>query len=246
MKHGQERSDAPTDLTDEGLAKAIRVLVVDDHPLFREGVVSLLERVRDVELVGEAGTGEEAIRLAVELSPEVILMDLQMPGIGGIEATREIVNGHPETGVIVLTMFEDEESAVAALFAGASGYVLKDGDRGSLLRAIRAVAEGEVLFAAPVWLRAMNEFRKGGRPPQEQVVPPIDKDRMVEELTNRELEVLRLIAQGLHNREIAAQLVISEKTVGNHISSIFAKLQVKNRFQAMRRAQHCGLLTPAS
>ncbi|MDQ5853663.1 MAG: response regulator transcription factor, partial [Chloroflexota bacterium] len=136
----------------------IRVVLVDDHTLFREGVASLLERAGDVALVGEAATGEEAIRLADELLPDIVLMDLKMPGIGGIEATRAIVGRNPHIGVIMLTMFEDDESVFAALKAGARGYVLKDADRGVLLRALRAVAQGEALLGAPVARRVLEQF----------------------------------------------------------------------------------------
>ena len=219
----------------------IRVVLVDDHTLFREGVASLLERAGDVALVGEAGTGEEAIRLADELLPDIVLMDLKMPGIGGIEATRAIVGRNPHIGVIMLTMFEDDESVFAALKAGARGYVLKDADRGVLLRALRAVAQGEALLGAPVARRVLEQFaapapKAIASPPQSPPTPAL-----FQELTPRELEILRLIAQGLRNREIAARLVISEKTVGNHISNIFSKLQVNDRSQAILRALHSGI-----
>ncbi len=192
----------------------IRVVLVDDHTLFREGVASLLERAGDVALVGEAGTGEEAIRLADELLPDIVLMDLKMPGIGGIEATRAIVGRNPHIGVIMLTMFEDDESVFAALKAGARGYVLKDADRGVLLRALRAVAQGEALLGAPVARRVLEQFaapapKAIASPPQSPPQSP-PTAALFQELTPRELEILRLIAQGLRNREIAARMVISE------------------------------------
>jgi DNA-binding NarL/FixJ family response regulator len=196
------------------------VLLADDHRLFREGVASLLERAGDVELAGEAATGEEALRRAEELSADVVLMDLKMPGMGGIEATRAIVGQSPRTGVIVVTMFEDDESVFAALKAGARGYVLKDAGRGELLRAIRAVARGEALLGAPIARRVLEQFSE----PPPTVTPP-----HFEELTARELEVLGLIARGLKNREIAEKLVISERTVGNHVSNIFAKVPIASR-----------------
>ena len=220
--------------------EATRVLLVDDHKLFREGVASLLERAGDVELVGEAATGEEAVRLAEELLADVVLMDLKMPGMGGIEATRGIVGRNPHAGVIVVTMFEDDESVFAALKAGARGYVLKDADRGMLLRAIRAVARGEALLGAPIARRVLEQF--SGSPPTPAPPPPERPSPLFDELTPRELEVLRLIAQGLKNREIAEKLVISEKTVGNHISNIFVKLQVNDRSQAIVRALRGGLV----
>jgi len=218
--------------------EAIRVLLVDDHKLFREGVWSLLQRAEDVQLVGEADTGEEAVRLTDELLADVVLMDLKMPGMGGIEATRMIVGRNPHVGVIVVTMFEDDESVFAALKAGARGYVLKDADRGMLLRAVRAVARGEALLGAPIARRVLEQF--SWTPP---VAPrPQRPSPHFDELTPRELEVLRLIAQGLKNRDIAEELVISEKTVGNHISNIFTKLQVNDRAQAIVRALRGGLV----
>ena len=216
-----------------------RVLLADDHKLFREGVASLLERARDVQLVGEAATGEEAVRLADELLADIVLMDLKMPGMGGIEATRTIVARNPHVGVIVVTMFEDDESVFAALKGGARGYVLKDADRGMLLRAIRAVAQGEVLLGAPIAQRVLEQF--GQPPPMPVPSRPEGPSPLFDELTPRELEVLRLIAQGLRNREIAERLVISEKTVGNHVSNIFTKLQVNDRGQAIVRARRGGL-----
>jgi DNA-binding NarL/FixJ family response regulator len=216
-----------------------RVLLADDHTLFREGVASLLERAGDVELVGEAATGEEAVRLSEELLPDVVLMDLKMPGMGGIEATRAIVGRSPHMGVIVVTMFEDDESVFAALKAGARGYVLKDADRGMLLRAIRAVARGEALLGAPIARRVLEQF--SGPPPAPVSQPPKTSSPPFDELTPRELEVLRLIAQGLRNREISARLHISEKTVGNHVSNVFRKLQVADRVQAIIRAREAGL-----
>ena len=219
--------------------EAIRVLLADDHRLFREGVASLLERAPDITLVGEAATGEEAVRLAEELHTDIVLMDLKMPGVGGIEATRVIVGRNPHIGVIVVTMFEDDESVFAALKAGARGYVLKDADRGHLLRAIRAVAQGEALLSAQIAQRVLEQFSQVHIRP---VLPsPELSSPLFDELTPRELEVLRLIAQGLRNREIARQLVISEKTVGNHVSNIFMKLQVTDRIQAIIRAREAGL-----
>lgn len=222
----------------------IRVLLVDDHTLFREGVASLLERAGDIVLAGEAATGEEAIRITDELLPDIVLMDLKMPGMGGIEATRAISHRSPHIGVIVLTMFEDDESVLAALKAGARGYVLKDADRGMLLRAIRAVAQGEVLLGAPIAQRVLEQFAQTVPAPGVPSPGQPSTPSLFDELTPREMEVLRLIAQGLRNREIAERLVISEKTVGNHISNIFDKLQVNDRSQAIVRALRSGLVEP--
>lgn len=216
-------------LNNDPQSQTITVLIADDHTLFREGVASLLERNSDIALTGEAATGEEAVRLTGELLPDIVLMDLKMPGMGGIEATRTIVGRNPHIGVIMLTMYEDDESVFSALKAGARGYVLKDADRGALLRAIRAVARGEALLGPSIAQRLLEQFN-----------PPAPFD----ELTPRELDVLRLIAQGLRNREIAERLFISEKTVGNHISNIFSKLQVADRSQAILRAFRGGLVSP--
>lgn len=215
---------------------ATRILLVDDHELFREGVASLLRRVDDMTLVGEAATGEAAMRMAEELLPDIILMDIKMPGMGGIDATRAIITRVPHIGVIMLTMFEDDESVYAALKAGARGYVLKDADRGTLLRAIRAVASGEALLGPSIARRVLDQFTA----PTPKVTPP-QANNLFSELTARELDVLRLIAQGLRNRDIAERLVISEKTVQNHISNIFAKLHVNDRSQAIVRAIQGGL-----
>lgn len=214
----------------------ISVMIVDDHTLFREGVASLLERTGDVILAGEAASGEEAIVLADTLLPDIVLMDLKMPGMGGIEATRTITNRSPHIGVIVLTMFEDDESIFSALKAGARGYVLKDADRGALLRAIRAVSRGEALLSPSIARRVLEQFNQ---PP-----PPAPESVLTDELTPREMEVLTLITRGLRNKEIAQQLFISEKTVGTHISNIFSKLQVVDRSQAILQAFRSGLVSP--
>ncbi len=209
----------------------IRVLVADDHPLFREGVASLLGPVEDVEVVGEASDGEQALTLVAELEPDVVLMDLAMPGLGGVEATRTISRRHPELGVIVLTMLDDDAWVFAAVRAGARGYVLKDAERGSLLRAIRAVARGEALLGDAIARRVLAVL---GPPPDDHEPAP---DPDIARLTPREHEILTFIAAGRRNAEIAAQLVISERTVGNHINRIFRKLHVTDRTQAALRAR---------
>ena len=207
----------------------IRILVADDHTLFREGLLSLFASLPDAEVVGEAATGEQAINQAEKLQPDVVLMDIQMPGINGIEAARQIVRTSPHIGVIVVTMFEEDDSVFAAMRAGARGYVLKGASQTEMLRVIRAVAQGEALFGAPIAARLMNFFA-APRPPQ-----------AFPELTEREREVLNLIAQGHDNPEIARRLVISIKTVRNHVSNIFSKLQVADRAQAIIRARDAGL-----
>jgi DNA-binding NarL/FixJ family response regulator len=222
--------------------EATRVMLVDDHRMFREGVASLLARSGDIVLIGEAATGEEAIHLAETLLPDIVLMDVKMPGMGGIEATRVIVTRSPHIGVIMLTMFEDDESVFAALKAGARGYVLKDADRGTLVRAIRAVAQGEALLGPSIARRVLEQFSAPTPPAPAPPAAPQLAPELFGELTPRELDVLRLIAQGLRNRDIAERLVISEKTVQNHISNIFAKLQVNDRSQAIVRALQGGLV----
>ena len=226
----------------ETFGEVSRVVLPDDHPLFREGVASLLERSGDAVLVGEAATCEEAVRLADELVPDIVLMDLKMPGMGGTEAARTIVGRNAHIGVIVLTMFEDEESVFAALKAGARGYVLKDADRGMLQEAIRTVARAEALLGPSVARRVLEQFAEAiPQVPESPGSAPSEVRESFDELTPRELEVLGLIARGLRNREIAGRLVISERTLSNHISNIFSKLQVADREQAIVRARQAGL-----
>lgn len=209
----------------------IRILIADDHTLFRDGLRALFGSIPDTEVVGEAATGEEAIAEAEMLSPHVVLMDIHMPGINGIEATWRILEAKPETGVVMLTMFEDEDSVFAAMRAGARGYILKGAGQAEMLRAIRAVASGEALFGPAIADRLLAFFAaKPSTPP----VPFPD-------LTDREREILDLIAAGHGNADIADRLFLSPKTIRNNISSIFSKLQVANRAQAIIRAREAGL-----
>lgn len=212
----------------------IRLLIADDHTLFREGVRALLSSAGDVEVVGEAATGAEAVRVAAELLPDVILMDINMPELNGIEAARRILHTSPHIGLIMLTMLEDDDSVFAAMRAGAHGYILKGADKAEMLRAVRAAASGEALFSATIAQRLIGFFRELNAAPQP--TPAI-----FPELTEREREVLHLIAQGRNNAEIAERLTLSPKTVGNHISNIFSKLQVADRAQAIIRARNAGL-----
>ncbi len=209
----------------------IRVLLADDHPLYREGLRTLLSSTADAEVVGEAATGAEAVARALEMQPDVVVMDLQMPDGNGVEATRRITEASPHVGVLVLTMFEDDDSVFAAMRAGARGYLLKGSDSEETLRAVRAVAAGEAIFGPAVAHRLMAFFAAGHAGPP-QAFP---------ELTDREREVLELIAQGESNAAIAARLVISQKTVRNHVSNIFTKLRVADRAQAIVRAREAGL-----
>lgn len=212
----------------------IKLLIADDHTLFREGLRVLLAATPDVEVVGEAATGDEATALAAQHQPDVILMDIQMPGVNGVEATRRIIHTSPHIGVIMLTMLEDDDSVFAAMRAGARGYILKGADKAEVLKTIRAVAGGEALFGPAIAQRLMNFFGALGPRP---LTPPLT----FPELTEREREVLTLIAQGFNNSEIAERLTLSPKTVGNHISNIFSKLQVADRAQAIIRARDAGL-----
>jgi DNA-binding NarL/FixJ family response regulator len=215
------------------MEESIRVLIADDHPLFRDGMQGLLGSLPDMEVVGEASSGEQAIELARALQPDVILMDIKMPGINGIEATREILHISPRISVLVVTMFEDDDSVFAAMRAGARGYLLKDSSGQEVGHAIRAVASGEAIFGAGVAQRLISFFSAPSSPAVSQ--------RAFPELTEREEEILSLVAQGKINQQIAKELFVSLKTVRNHVSNIFLKLQVADRAQAVIRAREAGL-----
>jgi DNA-binding NarL/FixJ family response regulator len=207
------------------------VLIADDHPLFRDGLRILLNSVAETSVIGEVSNGNEAIIQAKELQPDVILMDLHMPGLNGIEATRAICTSSPHIGILVITMFEDDDSVFSAMRAGARGYLLKGADQGEILRAIIAVSHGEAIFSPTIAQRLTQYFANLGKAVPAQAFP---------ELTEREREVLALIAQGLNNAQIATRLVLSQKTVRNHASNIFSKLQVVDRVQAILRARQAG------
>ncbi len=212
--------------------EVLRVLIADDHPLFRKGMRALLAATPAMEVVGEATTGQEVTELASTLQPDVILMDLQMPGINGIEATRHILQESPHIRILVVTLFEDDASVFTALRSGARGYVLKDAQEEEMLRAIRAVGSGEAIFSPAIATRLM-EFFAAPRPQVAKGLFPT--------LTDREREILQLIAQGATNSEIAKRLALSVKTVSNYVSNIFTKLQVADRAQAIIRARDAGL-----
>lgn len=213
----------------------IKVLIADDHAFYREGVRAFLNNTQDIEVVGEANNGDDAIAKARELAPTVILMDLKMPGTNGIEATRRIHQGQPDIGVLVLTMFDDDDSVFAAMRAGARGYLLKDADKDDVVRAIVAVERGEAIFSPAIAQRMVQYFsaapsRSSGKKQPDEF----------SELTERELEILNLIARGENNNTIANKLSLSIKTIQNYVSSILTKLQVADRSQAIVRAREQG------
>jgi DNA-binding NarL/FixJ family response regulator len=206
-----------------------RVLIADDHPVFLGGLRALLDSTPGVEVIGEAATGDEAVTAATERQPDVVVMDIQMPGLNGIDATRQIVARSPHVGVLILTMFDDDDSVFAAMRAGARGYLLKGSAPHDAVRAVETVGRGEAVFG-PVIARRLIDFFAAS--PAAYPFP---------ELTEREREVLDLLAQGRSNTEIARRFVISAKTVRNHVSNIFTKLHVADRAQAIIRARDAGL-----
>lgn len=215
------------------MAGALRVLVVDDHPVYRDGLRALLMSLPGIELVGEAEDGDAAVNLAIRLQPDIILMDLAIPVRSGIEATRMITARHPGIGILMLTMFEDDDSVFSAMRAGARGYLLKDADRDELVRAIESIGHGGAIFGAGVARRVQAFFATSANLRAEPFP----------DLTIREREVLDRIARGESNSVIAARLSISDKTVRNHVSTILGKLMVADRSQAIVRAREAGLGT---
>ena len=211
---------------------SIGVLIVDDHTLFRRGVRRMLEAEADMMVVGEAATGEEALQQTRALMPDVVLMDIKMPGTDGIECTRRLHREMPHVGIVFVTMFENDEFVFRGLQAGGRGYILKDADPDTMLRAIRAVANGESLLGPTIAQKVMRQFSG-----LERAQTPL-----VDDLTAREVEVLRLIAEGIGNKEIARRLAISEKTVKNHINNILSKLHLYDRTQATLYAIRSGLV----
>ena len=208
-----------------------RLLIADDHPAYRRGLELMLANTGDIEIVGEADNGERAVELAGSLAPDVILMDLRMPGLDGIEATRRLTRSGSAAAVVVLTMFEDDESVFAAMRAGARGYLLKGAEQDEIERAIRAAAAGEAIFGREIAARIIAHFASGSG----------STAAAFPALTEREREVLEMVAAGKGNAAIAHELMISLKTVRNHVSNIFTKLQVSERSQAIVKARQAGL-----
>lgn len=214
------------------MTRPLRLLIADDHPLFRDGLRSSLGSLPECTIVGEAADGAEAIRQALSLKPDVVLMDIGLPVVDGVAATRQIVNEQPSTRVLMVTMHEDDASVVAALRAGAHGYVVKGSTAEDVLRAVKAVAEGEVLVGAAVADRLVSVLSSG---------VSADSHAELTSLTAREREALRLIGRGLRNSQIAAQMHVTPKTVRNYVTRIFGKLVITTRAEAVIRARDAGL-----
>ncbi|CAN5663077.1 MAG: response regulator [Rubrobacteraceae bacterium] len=214
------------------MPETLKTMIADDHPLFRDGMRGLLSTTDDIEVVGEAKSGEEAVELSSELRPDVILMDIKMPGGNGIEATRRILAENPDIRILVVTMFEDDASVFTAMRAGARGYVLKDAEKDDMIGAIRTVGRGGAVFGPGVASR-LTDFFTTARPAAPKEAFPT--------LTDREREMLHLMAKGASNAEIAILLSLSGKTVANYVSNILVKLQVADRKEAARRARESGL-----
>jgi DNA-binding NarL/FixJ family response regulator len=210
----------------------MRILIVEDHPMFREGLRKMLETVEEFEVVGEVGSGEEALEIAVKLKPTIILMDLNLPKMSGIEATQRITSVSPDIGILVLTMYDDDSSVFAAMRAGARGYLLKEANRNEIVRAIEAVGEGEAIFSPAIARRMMFYFEAKTKQVKTEAFP---------QLTEREREVLDYIARGKNNLDIAKSLGLNQKTIRNHVSNILNKLQASDRAQAIIMAREAGL-----
>ena len=215
----------------------IRVLLVDDQALFREGLETLLSVHSDIQVVGQACNGREAVEVAAQARPDVVLMDVRMPVLDGVRATRLLMETQPECRVIVLTTFDDDEYIFDALRTGAAGYLLKDVDSARLVEAIRATARGESILEPSVAAKVIAEFTRVS-----SMVPAAQMEQLIEPLSERELEILALIARGASNKEIAGQLFIAEGTVKNHVTHILGKLGVRDRTQAALKARELGLL----
>ena len=217
---------------------AIKILIADDQSLFREALRTLLSAYPGLDIIGDASNGEEALRLAFTLSPDVVLMDLRMPIMDGVEATRKIVKLGKNIKVIVLTTFDDDETVFEGLRAGAVGYLLKDVSAEKLIEAIRAASKGEYFLLPSITAKVVSEFSRISRP-----ISVDSQKKLADPLSNREVEILKYVATGASNKEIADILVISEGTVKNHLSSILSKLGVRDRMQAVLKAKEYGIIT---
>ncbi len=215
----------------------IRLLLCDDHAMFRQGLKSLLEIEEDIRIIGEAATGREAVRYALETKPDIILMDIQMPTLDGVAATKTILSEFPEAKIIILTMYRQDRYVFEAIKAGARGYMLKDADANQLISTLRRVASGETLLSADMATSVLAEFKKV----TEEL--PSTPEHPISELTERETTILKLLARGDSNQEIAEKLGVSEKTVRNRLSEIFSKLRLNNRTQAALYALREGIAT---
>jgi DNA-binding NarL/FixJ family response regulator len=214
------------------VSEPLRVVIADDHPIYRSGLKLSLSSMEGFEVVGEASNGEEAVAATAALNPDVIVMDVNMPGLNGVDATRRITQADPEQAVLMLTMFDDADSVFAAMRAGARGYVVKGSGEDEIVAAIRAVSQGQAIFSASVAARVISFFGSA-KPAAEPAAFP--------ELTDREREVLELIALGVSNPVIATRLGLSPKTIRNNVSNIFLKLQVADRAQAIVKAREAGM-----
>jgi DNA-binding NarL/FixJ family response regulator len=212
----------------------IGILIADDHPVFRFGLRALLESQSDMQVLAEVESGEESVQMALSLQPDIVLMDVNMPGLNGIEATRRIIEKSPNTAILIISMFDDD-TVFTAMQAGARGYLIKGAQGDETLRAIRSVANGEVIFSSGVAKQMMAYFAKGMKTVADAPFP---------DLTSREREILELLAQGLTNSAIAESLVLSPKTIRNQVSNIFSKLQVATRSEAIIKAREAGLGSP--
>jgi NarL family two-component system response regulator LiaR len=215
------------------VTRSIRILIADDHTMVRQGLSQICNAETDMQVVGQAANGQEACQLASQVEPDVVVMDINMPILDGVQATRYITKAQPKVGVIILTMYRQDQYVFEAIKAGAQAYLLKDADGDELLRAIRAVANGEALLDSAIALKMMEEFRR-------LQGDPVRVDG-VTQLTERELTILRLVTQGLDNVEIGDRLGLSEKTIRNRLTTIFEKLHVNNRIQAALYALRQGL-----
>jgi DNA-binding NarL/FixJ family response regulator len=214
----------------------IKLLIVDDQELFREGLLTLLSIQNDFLIVSQASSGEESVLAATKSNPDVVLMDLRMPGIGGVEATRRISQQHPNIKIIALTTFDEDELVFSALHAGAVGYLLKDVSPDKLFEAIRTAYKGEYYLLPSITAKVMAEFTRIPR------APKVDSENYYENLSRREMEIIRMVATGMSNKEIALSLVIAEGTVKNHLTSIFNKLNARDRMHAVLIARDLGLI----